>query len=192
MVYGLSGCARQFLFLVMSLLGSQFLPLRVPPHFRLTAHCRHPARMANITGLWLTQENGAGVRTSGIGAAALRHGPVSHLLRTGVRFWLTADSLGRLPLEVEAKRIGQLTEIPPARGSQPEFQIVDEARPRRRKLRAAQRMAIRVRNGRPSVGEDISEFHGAAGREVLAGSNSAVCPSRSASRSTELWRVAWY
>jgi len=64
------------------------------------------------------------------------------------------------------------------RGSQPELQIVDEARPRRRELHAAQRMAIRVRNGMPSVGaatdtsavgEGISEFHGAAGREMLAG-----------------------
>ena len=43
------------------------------------------------TGLWLSQENGAGVRTSETGAAALRHGPVSHLLRTGVRSWLTAE-----------------------------------------------------------------------------------------------------
>src|SRR5437870_13690495 len=62
--------------------------------FWLTERSRGPAKMGNIRGDLALQENGASWPIGGNGASSRWGRPVSHCLRVGLPFWLTADGAG--------------------------------------------------------------------------------------------------
>src|ERR1039458_1119353 len=58
--------------------GAKFLPLRVHPHFRLTARGHVLAEMAKIGELGSLEEKGGGGKKGGLGSLVSGGGPVSH------------------------------------------------------------------------------------------------------------------
>src|ERR1022692_5168641 len=72
--------------------GAKYLPLRVHPHFRLTARGHVSAEMANIGGIGLSLRERRWQQKERMWLPRVRRRPVSHILRVGLPFWLTADS----------------------------------------------------------------------------------------------------
>src|ERR1017187_870941 len=71
--------------------GAKYLPLRVHPHFRLTARGHVAAEMANIGGIGLSRRERRWRQKGRNRLPAVRRRPVSQSLRVGLPFWLTAN-----------------------------------------------------------------------------------------------------
>src|ERR1039457_3333470 len=71
---------------------AKYLPLRVHPHFRLTARGHVSAEMANIGGIGLSLRERRWQQKERMWLPRVRRRPVSHILRVGLPFWLTANS----------------------------------------------------------------------------------------------------
>src|ERR1017187_8525608 len=70
---------------------AKYLPLRVHPHFRLTARGHVSAEMANIGGIGLSRRERRWRQKGRNRLPAVRRRPVSQSLRVGLPFWLTAN-----------------------------------------------------------------------------------------------------
>src|ERR1035441_2337048 len=92
--------------------GAKFLPLRVHPHFRLTASRHISTEMASIWGcgssIWgcgSREGEGRRQRNERNRLTGVPGGPVSHSLRRGVHVWLTTDPGGALPSVLAVQNI---------------------------------------------------------------------------------------
>ena len=92
--------------------GAKFLPLRVHPHFRLTASRHISTEMASIWGcgssIWgcgSREGEGRRQRNGRNRLTGVPGGPVSHSLRRGVHVWLTTDPGGALPSVLAVQNI---------------------------------------------------------------------------------------
>src|ERR1017187_6477679 len=80
--------------------GAKYLPLRVHPHFRLTARGHVAAEMANIGGIGLSRRERRWRQKGRNRLPAVRRRPVSQSLRVGLPFWLTANSINARPSDL--------------------------------------------------------------------------------------------